>query len=425
MTVQRDDAARPPRPDGGVRSRLPAGILDAALASLATFVAGLAAVRVFDSSELGIYAVFFVAFVLGQLVAYQLVYVPAEIAAVQRQGWGRLGVLEDSLRAGSGPAVVGASAVLLAALTTSRIAAGSLVAGLTATAFTATFLSPTQDHLRRTLHIADRSWDAAAMSGVQFLVTVLAVAVSILLDVPAAWIPFGALTSANLASMSLGLLRIGHLRRRGSGERLTLRGLARQGRWLLIQAAIPAGAAFVTANVITFLAGPTAMGQAEAARLVAQPLLVLAAGLIYPLRPRAMEAALERNHAASRRAQSIFVGLMAVGTVLYAPLTAVVWPGNVFAVLVPQAYEVPWLVVATVGSNFVLGAIFLAVNELMAAGKAKSLALFNALGAPVRILVATSAAFVGPFARPAAEAMGELVVIAGVVEARRRIYRPR
>ena len=75
-----------PQASGGVRSKLPAGVFDASFASLATFVAGLVAVNVLEGDDLGIYAVFFAAFTFGQLVAYQLIYVPAEIVAVSRRG---------------------------------------------------------------------------------------------------------------------------------------------------------------------------------------------------------------------------------------------------------------------------------------------------------------------------------------------------
>ena len=280
----------------GVRSKLLPGVLDAGFASLATFAAGLAAVAVFDEADLGVYAVFFVAFTLGQLVAYQLIYVPAEIVAVGRVGEQRLTIFDDSLRIGILPSLAGASVVFAATLTTAPIASTGLIIGLTVTAWIATLLSPTQDHVRRTLHVADRSWHAAVMSTTQFLVSGAAIAVLLVLDAPAAWVPFGALALANLVSLSIGLLLVHHDRHHArASSHVTFRDLVAQGRWLLLQASIPAAAAFVTANIITYLAGPEAMGYAEAARIVAQPILVLAAGLIYPLRPRAMEAALSQG----------------------------------------------------------------------------------------------------------------------------------
>ena len=408
----------------GVRSKLPPGVLDAGFASLATFVAGLAAVAVFDEADLGIYAVFFVAFTLGQLVAYQLIYVPAEIEAVGRVGRARLSIFDDSLRIGIGPSLIGASVVFAATITTAPIASAALSIGLTVSAWVATFLSPTQDHVRRTLHVADRSWHAAAMSVTQFFVTGAAIVLMLALDVPAPWVPFGSLAFANLVSLSVGLLLVRRDREGAAApRRVTFKELSVQGRGLLLQAVIPIAAAFVTANIITYLAGPEAMGYAEAARIVAQPVLVLAAGLIYPLRPRAMEAAIEQNLPVSIRLETIYVSMIVVGSLLYLLIAGGAFPWNPMAYLVPVAYEVQGLVAASIGANAILATIFLAVNEMMAAGRARSLAFLNALAAPVRIVVATSAAFVGAFARPLSEAIGETVIIAGILVYHRQIYR--
>jgi hypothetical protein len=64
------------------RRLLPAGLLDAGLASLASFVVGVYAARFLPASELGAYALFFTAFLLAAVVPAQLILTPAEIAAV-------------------------------------------------------------------------------------------------------------------------------------------------------------------------------------------------------------------------------------------------------------------------------------------------------------------------------------------------------
>jgi O-antigen/teichoic acid export membrane protein len=398
-------------------------VLDASFASLATFVSGLVAVNVLDAADLGIYAVFFSAFIFGQLIAYQLIYVPAEIVSVSRTGVLRLTVLDDSFRLGALPSVGGASLVLLAALTTAPLASTSLTVALTVTAFAATLLSPSQDHVRRTLHIANRSWKAAAMSLTQFLVTLLATGIMLLLDVPVGWIPFGALTAANFLSLTLGLVMAARDRHGATSDtRLGFSELVAQGRWLLLQASLPAGAAFVTANIITYLAGPEAMGYAEAARIVAQPIVVLAAGLIYPLRPRAMEAALARDLRTSNRVELIYISMVVVGGLAYIPVAGGAWFWNPMQRLVPAAYEVPGLVVATILANIVVASIFLFVNEMMAAGRGRTLAFLNTIGGLVRIAVALSAGLIGAFARPLSDGAGELAVAAGLSRSRREVY---
>jgi hypothetical protein len=409
---------------GSVRSRLPAGMADAALASAATFVAGLVAVNILSGDELGIYAVFFVAFTLGQLVAYQLIYVPAEIVSVPRDEIHQLAIFRESIRLGVVPSIVGASAVFVAAATTAPLAAWSLVMGLMVTSFTATLLSPTQDHVRRTLHIANQSWYAAAMSGIQLVVTITSIGLLLALDVPPAWIPFGALTMANLLSLSFGL---GLARRRGGPVSddippLEFRELASDGRWLLTQAIIPAGAAFIVANIITYLAGPTAMGHAEAARVVAQPIAVLAAGLVYPLRPRAMAAAIHRDLAASAQVQRVYVSMIVLGGLFYLPVAGGPWAWNPMHYLVPVAYEVPGLVTATIVANVILASVFLLTNEMMAAGRGRTLAALSTGGAIIRIAVSFSAGITGAFARPLSEGIGETYVVGGLLVSRRRLY---
>jgi hypothetical protein len=408
-----------------VRSKLPAGITDASLASLATFSAGLVAVNIFSGADLGIYAVFFVAFTMGQLVAYQLIYVPAEIVAVPREESQQLAIFRESIRLGIGPSLVGASAMFVAVLTTAPLAEPALLIGLGVTGFGATLLSPTQDHVRRTLHIANRSWYAATMSLTQLVVTLLVIGTLLLIDTPTAWIPFGGLMAANLVSLGIGLVLVRHTRSPVHAHiaPLRFRTLAADGRWLLTQALIPAGAAFVVASIITYLASPTAMGYAEAARVVAQPIVVLAAGLIYPLRPRAMAAALDRDLAASVRVERMYVLMILVGGAMYLPFAAIGWGWNPMRHLVPVAYEVPGLVAATVVSNMIVASIFLLTNEMMAAGRGKRLAALNSAGAVIRILVSTSAGFTGAFARPLAEGTGELVVVAGQIADHHDRYR--
>ena len=56
-----------------------AGQLDAGFASLATFAMGLFAVRVFDATTLGAYALFFAAFFFAVEFPRQLGFTPSEI----------------------------------------------------------------------------------------------------------------------------------------------------------------------------------------------------------------------------------------------------------------------------------------------------------------------------------------------------------
>jgi O-antigen/teichoic acid export membrane protein len=399
-------------------------MVDAGFASLATFAAGLTAIILFSDSDRGIYAVFFTAFNLGAILVYQLVYVPAEIVAVSRSLRDRLSILDDSLRIGRLPALGGCVAILAATAATAPISDAGLSVGLTLTAVVATFLSPTQDHLRRTLHIAHLPWYAAATSMVQFVVTGAALGVMVLLDVPTAWIPFGSLAIANTVSLSFSLAIIRSRRREiAIPDRVTFRDLSLQGRWLLAQAVIPALAAFITANIITYLASPEAMGFAEAARVVAQPILVAASGLTSALRPRVMEAAMVRDHDVSRRVETLYVGLVLGAAVILTPIVGLgSWAWNPMVRLVPAAYEVKYLVIASIWASALMGAQFLTVNEMMAAGRARGLTVLEAAATPLRLLAAASAAVVGAFALPVSTVVNGLMVLVGLVYMYRQLY---
>lgn len=412
-----------PEPGPGVRSKLPAGIVDAGFASLATFVAGLIAVTLLNDLDRGIYAVFFVAFNLGAIIAYQLVYVPAEIVSVSRPLGKRLTILDDSLRVGRLPALGGSLVILAATVTTAPIADAGLSFALTVSAFMATFLSPTQDHLRRTLHIAHRPWHAAYMSIVQFVVTLTSIGVMWLIDVPVVWIPFGSLAIANTISMTFGRFLI-YRDRHGAVApgHITFRELSQQGRWLLFQAIIPALAAFATANIITYLASPEAMGYAEAARIVAQPIMVAAGGLTSALRPRVMEAAMLRDLQVSKRVQTLYIGIVLLATLVYIPIVGGNWAWNPLVAVVPAAYEVQYLVIAAIVSNAVMSTQFLVVNEMMAANRARELTIAEALATPLRLIAATAAIFIGAFALPFSQIVNGFNVLVFLIYMYRQLY---
>ncbi|MDJ0498199.1 MAG: hypothetical protein QNJ89_10235 [Acidimicrobiia bacterium] len=414
----------PQQPRGaGVRSKLPAGIVDAGFASLATFLAGLIAVTLLNDVDRGIYAVFFVAFNLGAILAYQLVYVPAEIVAVGRPEEQRLTIVDDSLRIGRLPALGGSMVILAATASTAPIADAALSIPLTISALIATYLSPTQDHLRRTLHIANRPWHAAYMSIAQFAITTASIGVMWATDTPVAWIPFGSLAIANTLSMAFGRFLI--YRDRHGAEapsRVAFRELSLQGRWLLFQAIIPALAAFATANIITYLASPEAMGYAEAARIVAQPIMVAASGLTSALRPRVMEAAISRDLPISLRVQKLYVGLIVLASLIYIPIVGFNVGWNPILRIVPAAYEIEYLVIAAVASNVVMGTQFLVVNEMMAAHRARALTIVEALATPLRLLAAVSAMAIGAFALPFSQIVNGFNVLVFLLIMYRDLY---
>lgn len=383
----------------GMSRAVPAGLIDAGMASLAHFLVGLAAVNLLDAADLGVYAVFFAAFMVSTIVPQFLVFTPAEVVAVSYPLSDRLIQLPQSLRLGIGPSLTGALVVLVAAIATASDTTHSVSLALACTAGVAVLVSPAQDHVRRLLHIARRSWRAAAVSAVQFLVVTAGLGTMIALDVPAEWIPFGSLALANVASLGLGLLLARPGDDAGTEPPLSFYELARSGRWLLTMALVPFGVGFAGALLIVELAGPEAMGYAEAARVAAQPILVLGTGLGAVLGPRGMEAAIRRNRPAAQKAMRMFLGLILVTGIAYLLIVGHPWFGNPMVYLVPPAYEVTGLVAVTIVANILTAAAFQHTSELMGGREETALMKMSLIASPFLLLGAATASFTGAFAR--------------------------
>jgi O-antigen/teichoic acid export membrane protein len=234
----------------------------------------------------------------------------------------------------------------------------------------------------------------------QFLGVVVSLGVMWLLEVPVAWMPFGTLAIANALSLSTGLIIGRVLKQERLEEPLRFWALAREGRWLLAQAMLPSVAHFSVANIIAALAGAEALGYTEAARVVAQPVLVFATGLTAVLAPRSMRAAMDRDDAAARSARKVYMALMLAGGTLYLLAASTEWVLNPMQYLVPAAYVVPWLVAAKIVSNMTTATMYLDVNELLGAQKAKVMAGIAIVTSPLLVLVAFTARTTEAFARP-------------------------
>jgi O-antigen/teichoic acid export membrane protein len=402
---------------------VPAGLLDAGLASLATLAMGLYAVRTLHGPELGAYALFFAAFTLACVVPAQLILIPAQNAAIREVPQrARLGLLDQTWRLGSPVAIPAA----LAAAATALVAAEGPPATLRALALTSAvcaWVSPLQDHVRRTLHLGGLSWLAAAVSLIQ-LISVLAYLTGFgLIGVPAAWRPFGALALANLTSLLAGSVP---MRRRGEAARLprhTMAWLIGSGRWLLGMEALTAGAMFISSALVSRLAGPEDLGLAEAARVVAQPVFVVAVGLAATLGPRLIESGAAGDQRAAKRIAGPFQAVVLAVGLLYGGVTALAWPGNPLAGLVPSAYAVPFLVPVSVVAMTVVGLAFTRRSELIGGGRERVLPRVSIVAAALQSAVALTAPWTGAFARPLGVAMFGIALFVGLESYRRAMYR--
>ncbi len=381
-------------------SQLPAGVVDAGLASLATFIAGLTGVNLLTEADTGVYGVFFSAFILGTALISDLIYVPSQVIAVAQQEGHRLDGLRRSIRLAAFPSLGASLIAVVAALLTAGQTTAPVTVALTVTAGATIVVSAMQDHMRRMLHIADRSWKAAIVSATQLAVIATLIPLLLLTGIDRAWIPFGSLGFANVVSVSVGGLLAGAHRRRPTDAPLFFRRLVRSGKWLVMRSAVPSAAAFGAANIITHIAGPEVYGYAEAARQVAQPVTVLALGLTAVLGPRVMRAGMQTDTASSNRARRIYALLILGAAVVYVAIAGPAWPLNPMRLLVPRAYEVSWLVTATVAANAIAAMVLLLSSEMLGAAKERILAMIALVSSPALLLVAVTANTTRSFARP-------------------------
>ena len=406
----------------GARRDVPAGLFDAGMASLATFVTGLAAVNLLSETDRGVYGVFFAAFLAAGVVPQFLVFVPAEVIAVARPVKERLTDMLVSLKLGFGPSMVGAIIVAIAAVATLNDTTRDVTVALAVTAGIAVLVSPAQDHIRRSLHIARRSWNATAMSAIQLVTVLASVGTMLALDVPVAWVPFGALAIANIVTVSVGLYMT-HVRHGNVSVRAVhLRELVLSGRWLLTSSLVSRVALFIGTVVIVRLVGADVMGYAEAARVAAQPVLVLGMGLGAVLGPRGMEAAIARDLPRARRAHHAYMFLI-VGTGLaYLAIAGFAWVGNPMMYLVPAAYTVTGLTAVTIVSSIIDASSIQFTKELTGGRKEVELTKMSLFASPFHLVGAATAPLTLAFARPLGVIMSGLVRYGVFGIARRRMY---
>jgi O-antigen/teichoic acid export membrane protein len=406
-----------------VRRAVPAGLLDAGLASLASFSATSYATRFLAPADLGTYALFLGAFLMGVVVSTQLLFSPAEIASLRYNGARRLRLLDQSLLLGSLPALGAAIAAVLAAIVGSVGAPGDVVVPLALTSGTCALVGPVQDHVRRLLHFAGYSWRAAAMSAT-LLGTVLA---SLLLlhrfDVDPIWVPFGSLSVANAISLLTGLLLVAGQRRNFEGlERLKIGQLIGLGRWLVLIGLTPTAAIFVAGVLVTKIASATDLGYVQAAGLLSQPMYVLTVGLSAVLGPRLLQAGAERSSELAHRTSRLFrIGLV-TAALAYTLGVGFRWPLNPLPHVVPSAYVVGGLLPLLIIGQTLQGMLQPSRSQLTGAGWVRTLLRLELSSSIFFCLGSASAGVLGPFAMALGSIAWGVVGLYLFGRASRRLY---
>lgn len=402
---------------------LSAGLIDSGFASLATFALNLYAIGRWEDKALdvlGIYFLFMTAFFMASAIPYQLLYIPAEKASLELPDHARLGLMNRVIVISLPVAALSGTLIALTVIVgtakgfTFAEQVPFLVTGAVATVF-----SPMQNFARRLLHLAGRSWAAASISVVQFVVAVGGLFVLLALDVPARWIPIGSLALANIVSVTvaIGMAQLTARRLDTSAKtavteleaELTMTSLSRSGRWLVTTSLLSTGTNFVVESIIFALAGSAALALAGSAKTVAQPVLVLGNGLRSVLGPRSMQAAAAKDRPAARKVSRTFAGLTATAVVLYSALAGWSWFLNPLASLVGQAYTIQGLVVLSIVAAGFNGTAFSPRMELIGGGRETALFRSEVVTNVIQLTLATVAAALssavtnlGTFARPLA-----------------------
>jgi hypothetical protein len=362
------------------------------------------------------------AFITAAVIPAQLILVPAEVDALGQPAVRRLAVPQRSLRLSATIAAISGGAVLLTVLLVGDAVSPSFLWPMAGTAALAAAISPLQDHVRRVLHLAEQSWKAALVSAVQFIMVIGGLFVGVSLDAPQWW-TFGSLVVANAISITIGLLLAWTTPDPGVHSHWTLRGFFESGKWLLAAGLVPAVAGFGASALVSAIGGPELLGQAEGARQIAQPLLVLTLGMTTVFSPRLMEAASRRDRARSASLTRWFnASVLAIALVMFATIGGS-WPWNPLVQLLPNSYTLPGLVSAMLVANALLSIGSPLREQILGARQNKEMAGIESVAAIGRVASAFTVNSLGAFAIPVSIATTGIARLAGWQRYLRGFYR--
>lgn len=271
------------------------GVLDSGLSALATFLCGIAALRVLSETELALYSLLFTGSVLLMLIPRQTVLVPTRVQ-ISRSPFTLFPSSRTDLRQLLPPTAVAALLVSLAGIPLFSAVPLTTYLFMSASAAMIIATSPYQEHIRASLHINGKHRSAVLTSSTAALVAVIYFAAAILSPEVVALDgagPLLALALSNAASIALGLTFAHGLARHRKSIVMSLRN---RGSILASDAVVQAAGYVVTAFAAVVL-GASAVAELETARVVAQPVFVIAAGISAALTPQLLRAATRRGEA--------------------------------------------------------------------------------------------------------------------------------
>lgn len=373
------------------------GQLDAGFASLATFIAGLVAVRILEVEGLAAYALLSSTFLIASQLPAELVFNPSQVLAIDLPVASRLGMLRHSIPRGL---IAGVVSALIVPLGVGPILGSVSVRDLIPLSVSATALSifsPLQDHMRAMLHLSGRSWIAAATSGIHLVGTGVTL-VLLYQDFPLL-APFGALTVGNVVSAGISMFWVLHLQA-PKVAKPTFGELRVLGGWLLATGFARTALGYGTRSIIGLMAGIPSLGFLEGSRIVAQPIFVITQGLIAQVGPKSTEAGAKRDSDAASRWRIRFGLLLSLVAVPYALVTAASWPANPFSELAPRAYAIPGLTATMLVAVWLTALLRPLKAEMLGARLQRPLAYLTIWLGLVEIALAFTAFKIGAFAAP-------------------------
>jgi hypothetical protein len=318
--------------------------------------------------------------------------------------------------------LAGAVASLVGLIVADQVPADTLLP-LAGTVALLVAVSPIQDHVRTTFHLAHRPLAAVLVSAVQLVLVGVMILPLHLMDVPPQWIPFGVLAFANAGSLAAGLIIVHRL----SPRPITLpssRSLLKWGSALLPMAAFTDGSGFAAAALLASLASAADLGSAEAARIVARPILVLSLGLNRATSPRIMEAGLTRSRDMAMQSGVLYCSTIGVMGVLYLAIAGWPTPINPFTELAESAYRMQGLAALTLIAATITALAFVPRFFLLGARSNRDLLLLTGIEAVVRIsVVAVTAGLIGAYSIPVSHLVATAVFGPSAMMASKRLLK--
>jgi O-antigen/teichoic acid export membrane protein len=405
---------------------LPAGLADVALGSATSFIVGIDAARNLDSVSLGLWGLIFSAYLLASVIPTEFILVPLEASLVSRPFEEQLRSVPRTMLLSAIIGVPASVSAMALAASFSRDVSATLAGRAALLGVVLGVASPLQDHIRRLLHQAGWSVGAALVSLIQLSIVVTCVVGLHTAGMTALYVPPLALGTANLLSLGAGVLLA--RRRAGPGPAAPLRldRATRMGGWLLGAGVADRATQFACLAMLSLFVGNVGVGQYEATRVAAQPVLVFALGVLSVYRRPIMRGAQQLRRHEARNATRVFTALVYGAALLYAAGVAVDWSANPLTRLTPAAYDRGGFLLAVLVATAVTATAMAPTTELVGSGRGRAYAR-QIVGQAVVLVVLCFVALLagaGVFAWPLA--LGGRGVLLGIMLRRetRRIYRP-